>query len=89
LKDSFNWCTGECRSVRVGNDWIDGPGAKVRHVYGGCWDGTETKKNSDPDRVIMSEGVNNTDECSLDTNVGVYTRPWIVYPGAVEIGTIK
>lgn len=89
LKDSFNWCTGECRNIRVGNNWTDGPSTKALHVYGGCWDGTETAKNTNLSTKVMSEGLNNTNECSLNSSAGIYTRPWIVYPGAVEIGTIE
>lgn len=94
LKDSFNWCTGDCRNgPKAGNVPTDSAGSKVKHVYGGCWDGTETSKNNDVKIPIMDK---NSNECSLtpivDGNGNALFpayRPWIVYQGAVEIGTIK
>lgn len=87
VKDSFNWCTGECRTgPKAGNVPTDGAGSKVKHVYGGCWDGTETAKNTNLNSQVMS-GLNN--ECSLTPSSEIRFRPWVVYQGAVEIGTLK
>ncbi|MCI0479371.1 hypothetical protein L0Y59_02395 [Candidatus Uhrbacteria bacterium] len=86
LVDSWNWCTGECRAgPLVGNEPTDAQGSLVKHVYGGCWNGTETKRNTDIKIPIMDT---NTNECSLGmTDKDV--RPWIVYPGAVQIGSYR
>ncbi|MFA5935972.1 MAG: hypothetical protein WC787_03930 [Patescibacteria group bacterium] len=90
LKDSFNWCTGDCRTgPKVGNQQTDGPSTRVKHIYGGCWDGTETARNTNVETPLMSEGIPNTDECTLLSPTSPYIRPWIVYPGAIEIGTIE
>jgi hypothetical protein len=92
LKDSFNWCTGECRTVKTAVGYVDSLSSKVKHVYGGCWDGTETSKNTNINQQIMLEGLNNTNECSLNPSTTTPAngyRPWIVYPGAVEIGVIQ
>ena len=94
LKDSFNWCTGECRSgPKAGNTPTDAANSKVKHVYGGCWDGTETSKNTDVASKIMTVGAINNNECSTDlfpsNDPRQYIRPWIVYQGAIEVGTIK
>ncbi|MFH1973632.1 MAG: hypothetical protein ABIK13_03455 [Patescibacteria group bacterium] len=86
LIDSWNWCTGECRAgALVGNEPMDVASSKVKHVYGGCWDGTETVKNWDISTPIMGA---NTNECSLgETNRNI--RPWIVYQGAVQLGSYR
>ncbi len=95
LKDSWNWCTGECRAgAVVGGVPTDAGDTIVRHIYGGCWDGTETSKNTSIGQSLMGEAANPaniTNECSavssgdLDPNI----RPWIVYPGSVRVGVFK
>jgi len=94
LKDGFNWCTGECRAgPLVGNNPTDAPFSSVIHVNGGCWDGTETVKNTNF-LAVMNETANPaniSNECTLnpskDLNPNI--RPWIVYPGAIQIGVFK
>jgi hypothetical protein len=99
LKDSWNWCTGECRAgAIVGDVPSDIGGSRVKHLYGGCWDGTETKRNTE-DKWIMDGGeVINENECRLEritqNELKDYPdfrnlRPWIVYPGSVQVGTYK
>ncbi|MBI4139075.1 hypothetical protein HY479_02895 [Candidatus Uhrbacteria bacterium] len=95
LKDSWNWCTGECRAgTLVGNVPNDASSARARHVYGGCWDGTETKRNIDLDTPIMETAVSkpaaDLNECLIEAQTkNKNIRPWIVFPGAVQIGTYK
>ncbi|MEO5927804.1 MAG: hypothetical protein ABIO72_03720 [Patescibacteria group bacterium] len=94
LKDAFNWCTGECRSgPKAGNTPTDSLGTKVKHVYGGCWDGRETYKNTNVGIPVMDGDSNECNLVGLKDGVGnaVYPsyRPWIVYQGAIEIGTLK
>ncbi len=76
----------------------------VKHLYGGCWDGTETKRNTDKklEELIMDGGMGKN-ECRLEritkeeidkkikTEQPYYRniRPWIVYPGSVQVGTYK
>ncbi|MFH1704987.1 MAG: hypothetical protein ABH861_03350, partial [Patescibacteria group bacterium] len=100
LKDSWNWCTGECRAGSiVGDTLFDADNTKVRHIYGGCWDGTETVRNTEVNNVnpgMVMEKYKN--ECRMtaitkdDANkdeIFKNIRPWIVYPGSVQIGTLK
>ncbi|MFH1009023.1 MAG: hypothetical protein V1800_16235, partial [Candidatus Latescibacterota bacterium] len=98
LKDSWNWCTGECRAGSiVGDTLFDAANTKVRHIYGGCWDGTETVRNTDLETTIMDAklGYNECRESAItkdDANkdkIFKNIRPWIVYPGSVQIGTVK
>ncbi len=103
LKDSWNWCTGECRAgAIVGDVPSDISGSLVKHLYGGCWDGTETKRNTNLDELIMDDN-KGENECRLEritqkeideqsnTKKSYYRnlRPWIVYPGSVQVGTYK
>ena len=109
LKDSWNWCTGECRAgAMVGDSLSDSTDplnpTLVKHLYGGCWDGTETKRNTDKklEELIMDGGMGKN-ECRLEritkeeidkkikTEQPYYRniRPWIVYPGSVQVGTYK
>ena len=86
LVDSWNWCTGECRAgAMVGNQPSDTASSKVKHVNGGCWNGTETAKNTDITQKIMATTAN---ECSLGF-VNMNVRPWIVYQGAVQVGSYR
>jgi hypothetical protein len=88
LKDNWNWCTGECRAGIVkGKEPTDISLAKVRHVYGGCWDGGETFKNTDVTKKILDK--KDPNECETDPVDDKNIRPWIVYPGAVQIGIIQ
>jgi hypothetical protein len=69
----------------------------VKHINGGCWDGTETKPNTNvANKDMIMDDIRN--ECRLTSpstdELKLYpylknTRPWIVYPGAVQIGTYK
>jgi len=89
LKDSWNWCTGECRAGSiVGGTLFDADNTKVRHIYGGCWDGTETMKNTDLEKHIFVIPELEY-ECRLEPSLNKNIRPWIVYPGSVQIGTLK
>jgi len=91
LKDNWNWCTGECREGPVvGNEPTDISTAKVRHINGGCWDGTETTKNINIKQFIMGGDEDNPNECELSSQgLPNSIRPWVVYPGAVQIGIIQ
>ncbi|MEK6534866.1 MAG: hypothetical protein AABZ40_04315, partial [Thermodesulfobacteriota bacterium] len=93
------WCTGECRAgAMVGDSLSDKDGSRVKHLYGGCWDGTETKRNTE-DTLVMKGTMNeNENECRLERmtqdELKKYPdfrnlRPWIVYPGSVQVGTYK
>lgn len=83
LKDSWNWCSGDCRAgQQVGNSLTDAASSPVRHIYGGCWDGTETKRNLDLKKLFEDP----QNECSLDPAANPTTRPWIIYQGGVQVG---
>lgn len=92
LKDNWNWCTGECRAgTEIEGQLSDKAGSAVKHLYGGCWDGTETKRNTYLKEFLMDD---KTNECSLDykalkTTVNRNIRPWVVYKGAVNVGVIQ
>ncbi|MFH1077910.1 MAG: hypothetical protein V1745_01335 [Patescibacteria group bacterium] len=100
LVDSWNWCTGECRAgPMVGNEPTDDPNSIVKHIFGGCWDGTETMKNTDIKFRIMETKAN---ECNISLDPLAFDpipavsikkasniRPWIVYQGAVQLGSYR
>lgn len=106
LKDNWNWCTGECRGGPVlGGVPTDLPNSIVRHLNGGCWDGTETRSNiADaqppapvvPSEPLMKSNLNDlsqfdTNECSLSASpeLNKNIRPWIVFPGSVNVGVFQ
>lgn len=97
LEDNWNWCTGECRKgPLVGGQPTDVTAglnqSAVRHVYGGCWDGTETKMNTDVSAnapTIMLTSQNECQKGTIDDVARKTIRPWVVYQGAVQIGIFQ
>jgi hypothetical protein len=85
LKDSWNWCSGDCRAgQKVGTDLTDAPNTKVRHLFGGCWDASETDKNTNL-KPLTDDAPS---ECPLVPVDSKTIRPWMIYQGAVQVGVI-
>jgi hypothetical protein len=88
--DNWGWCTGECRNVKGVNGPTDS-GSSVLHPNGGCFDASLIKKNTYPSESIGKPGGLN--ECSLTSpssgNNADPDRPWIVFPGSVQLLTGK
>ncbi len=95
LKDAWGWCTGECRIQDLGGNQ---PGAgfsgggytnTILYQNGGCYDATRLY-NVDNSKVPFSlgtgQGKSVTNTC--DTTLPNLTpwRPWVVYPGALQLG---
>ncbi|MBD3281231.1 hypothetical protein GF391_00605 [Candidatus Uhrbacteria bacterium] len=90
VRDSWGWCTGDCSKddePYPGGPFIPSSAKDLltRHPYGGCYDGSETKINTEvmnwtggakPDTLI--------NECSMDSQNDILT-PWVIFDGAVEI----
>lgn len=113
LQDNWGWCTGECRSEKVGDTLQDNASSLVRHAYGGCYTpvpvGADERKetarlNTDLSSAVSSlAGWNGTEaikdtvniECRTDRPNGALPstdadrrrnfRPWIVFPGSIQI----
>ncbi|MDF1496721.1 MAG: hypothetical protein P1P90_01535 [Patescibacteria group bacterium] len=90
VKDSWGWCTGNCsvdNEPYPGGPLISSSNKQslIRHPYGGCYDGSETKINEE---VMNMTGGNSpstlVNECSM-TPVNDILRPWIIYDGAIEV----
>lgn len=91
--DNWGWCTGECRSLinkQTGKP-IDDPtrsDANVRHPNGGCYDISKVKSNVDFSTPVSLASGSVVDECDISRpviNGRSYFRPWIVYPGSVQL----
>lgn len=95
LQDNWGWCTGECRTTLVGNQLQDSNSSHVLHQYGGCYSwGTlgqpnpnERFNSSINQTVRSSSGIDNECATSYPDQAHQSTRPWIVYPGSIQIRT--
>lgn len=93
LKDSWGWCSGECRKVDLGNGNLTiGPKGSeaVLHTNGGCYDFSKAVANYDvndngklDDKVVSGSAAN---ECDPTDGDGTTRRPWIVFKGALQLG---
>ncbi len=80
LQDNWGWCTGECRTDLASRGrTFDPAGAPILHVNGGCYDATRVKSNVD---AISSIGIN---ECNPAVPSGSGQRPWVVFPGSIQV----
>lgn len=78
--DNWGWCTGECRSTFDANGkLVDASNAKIKHPNGGCFDASSIKSNANFSTII---GPN---ECAETGTVSKNQRPWIVFPGSIQI----
>lgn len=94
VMDNWGWCTGDC--TQKGEAQPGGASVSseklTRHPFGGCWDGSKTKLNTqvmlDPLNAksmineCMPQNLSNT---WLTFWLKTY-RPWVVYNGSVEVG---
>ncbi|MSR84850.1 hypothetical protein EXS71_00170 [Candidatus Uhrbacteria bacterium] len=99
LQDNWGWCSGECRTKIKDNQLQDdGSDNEVLHPYGGCYswglaDGIRegTIKSTNEVRATFGRLLNN--ECnstnpdfqSLNSGYTQNYRPWIVYPGSLQL----
>jgi hypothetical protein len=92
VMDNWGWCTGECRAGRDAQGApVDLASSAILHLpqgpglAGGCYDASRVRSNTNPTGDAI--GIN---ECSL-TGTGFAQRPWIVFPGAVQVrsGTVQ
>lgn len=91
LEDNWGWCTGECRDTRADDQGnvVDGNASKVLHKYGGCyaWRTLGSAKTNIGFNNSIGQLNGNPSECSqmLPNGTG-NIRPWVVYPGALQLG---
>jgi hypothetical protein len=90
IEDNWGWCTGECRYTSSTTGLIDTPTSNVIHPYGGCYAGVPlgagradaTKLNTDgTTRLTPNECF---EEYPGEGSLGRY-RPWVVYPGSLQL----
>ena len=86
--DSWGWCTGNCSQPKEMSPNGLAGSYLIRHPFGGCYDGSNTKINvdvvDDPDN---SKPLPN--ECAQDSIMTNKTyRPWVVYKGSVEVAPL-
>ncbi len=89
IEDNWGWCTGECRTVNSPTGLTDPLTSSVLHPYGGCYAGVPlgggranaTKLNTDGTRLTPSECF---EEYPGEGSLGRY-RPWVVYPGSLQL----
>lgn len=83
LQDNWGWCTGECRSERVGGTLQDNQTSAIRHTYGGCYtpvpegaDAKEAARTNVPDETGVNPliGLERSGypklECAIDRPIG-------------------
>lgn len=92
VQDNWGWCTGECRGSVLGGTLADS-NPYVLHPYGGCYSASPyaapqtTRLNSAPITRLDNECLaTNPDSSSSRTD---HLRPWIVYPGSIQIRPIE
>ena len=77
--DNWGWCTGECRNaLNQSGLLIDAAGSPILHPNGGCYDASRVKSNVN---FTTPVGPN---ECNVFNPSGTQ-RPWVVYPGSVQM----
>jgi hypothetical protein len=89
--DNWGWCTGECRNAsKVSGGPVDNQYSRVLHPNGGCFDATRVKSNIDVNSTV---GMNECDPqypARYSQSVSADPiRPWIVFPGSVQLLTGK
>ncbi len=97
LQDNWGWCTGECRNTCAGGSDCSSPtptghltdaiNNKIIHKYGGCYAGVPLQAG--PHSAVRSNIPDDgdslwDDECNISAHVDQF-RPWIVYPGALQL----
>jgi len=99
VKDNWGWCTGECRVQNLGNGVLGSgftdPGTtesnKMLYANGGCYDATGVYKTEDTPKVVDVASLggligNVQNSCDPLLPVSSHLRPWIVYPGSLQLG---
>ena len=86
--DGWGWCTGNCSQENEATPAGDPKSGRIRHPFGGCWDGSNTKFNTD---LIYNPLTAKTlaNECD-DMNLNPATnRPDIVFKGSIEVAPVQ
>ncbi|HEU0051434.1 MAG TPA: hypothetical protein VFQ60_05275, partial [Patescibacteria group bacterium] len=89
VEDNWGWCTGECRDQMSQVGLRDSSSQQVWHQYGGCYSWSTqgaTEPNVKLNTTKNSSNLNN--ECDGDKFPNAKNpsiRPWIVYPGSLEL----
>lgn len=78
LIDNWGWCAGECRAAFDGDNLVDVPGSRILHPNGGCYDASHLRDNVN----LEPFGFN---ECSTSFPNGGTARPWVIFPGFVQV----
>ncbi|MCC7522204.1 hypothetical protein IT407_00145 [Candidatus Uhrbacteria bacterium] len=92
VQDNWGWCTGECRGSVLGGTLADS-NPYVPHPYGGCYAASpyaapQTTRLNSPDTTRLDN------ECAI-TNPNIssqrtdHLRPWVVYPGSIQIRPVE
>lgn len=88
VTDNWGWCAGECRGdLSKSGVLVDAAGVSVRHPNGGCFDASNIRSNASLKNPAYRIGDN---ECSPSLPAfgqADAKRPWIVFPGAVQLLT--
>jgi hypothetical protein len=91
VQDNWGWCTGECRGSVLGGTLADS-NPYVPHPYGGCYSASpyaapQTTRLNSPDTTRLDNECAATWPGNLQRND--HLRPWIVYPGSIQIRPIE
>jgi len=87
LKDTWGWCTGECRTKELGGGKLDiGAIGSESVIYknGGCYDGLGLYSNTNSSLKLLPADTANA--CDPVKTAGTNARPWIVFNGALQLG---
>jgi hypothetical protein len=94
VQDNWGWCTGECRTTRDSGgapaDNRSGAAPAALHPYGGCYAATPTGSvNPIRDNINSLLRFNNECTTSYPSDEAVNMRPWIVYPGSINLRSAR
>lgn len=92
IEDNWGWCTGECRNTITDGALTDAPTSNVLHPYGGCYAGVplgalskNAVKLNTTNRAIDPLTLNECSESNPGRGEFGSYRPWIVYPGSLQL----
>ncbi len=83
--DNWGWATGECRG-EFGNQNrpIDASDTQILHPNGGCYDASLLRDNVNLELLTLPRGEPLDETDATLPSRGIW-RPWIIFPGSIQV----